>query len=71
MDRRELARIAVMVFGGLVLFYVFGWISILATAAIAFFIFRKQKMSALQNTGITVGIITLLALTLGGYWIWS
>lgn len=69
MDKRELARIAAVVVGGLVLFYVFGWISILATAAIAFFIFRKQKMVAFQTVGITIGIMILIILSLGGYWI--
>lgn len=71
MDRRELGRIAAMAIGGFVLFFVFGWHGILATAAIAFFTFRRQKMPALQDTGITVGILTLFALTFGGYWIWS
>lgn len=67
-DTRRLARIAVAVAGGLVLFFVFGWIAILAIAAIAFIIFRKQKMVVLQTIGITAGIMRLIMISLNGYW---
>lgn len=47
-DTHMFARVAVAVASGLVLFYVVGWIAILAVVAIAFVIIRNQEMVALK-----------------------